>query len=149
MKKRSRKIDKVVSLAAAEERRLGKEAGRSRAFLDEQLSRLGELNAYRQNYVGKNPATTGVSAAQWKDYQSFLTRLDAAVMAQRQIIQEGESNLEVHRQRWLAKRQRLESLERVLDKYKEQDREYEARLEQKSADELANLSPSGFETDEA
>ena len=75
--------------------------------------------------------------------------MDAAVMAQRQIIQEGESNLEVHRQRWLAKRQRLESLERVLDKYKEQDREYEARLEQKSADELANLSPSGFDTDEA
>lgn len=146
MKKRTRKIDKIVSLAAAEERSLGQQAGRSRAYLDEQLERLGELNAFRHNYEGKNPASAGVSAAHWKDYQSFLHRLDAAVSAQRQIIRDGERNLETHRRRWLAKRQRLESLEHVLEKYKDQDRAYESRLEQKSADELANLSPPGFES---
>ena len=146
MKKRTRKIDKIVSLAAAEERSLGEQAGRSRKYLDEQLDRLGELNAFRHNYTGKNPASSGVSAAHWKDYQGFLDRLDAAVVAQQQIIRDGERNLETHRQRWLAKRQRLESLERVLEKYKDQDRAYESRLEQKSADELSNLRPSGFET---
>lgn len=146
MKKRTRKIDKIVSLAAAEERSLGALAGRSRKHLDEQLDRLGELNAFRHNYTGRNPASSGVSAAHLKDYQGFLDRLDAAVAAQQQIIRDGERNLETHRQRWLAKRQRLESLERVLDKYKDQDRAYESRLEQKSADELSNLSPSGFET---
>lgn len=145
MKKRTRKIDKIVSLAAAEERRLGEQAGRSRAYLDDQKDRLGELNAFRHNYAEKNPGTVGVSAAHWKDYQSFLNRLDAAVSAQAQIIRDGERNLETHRQRWLAKRQRLESLERVLDKYKDQDRAYESRLEQKVADELGNLMPSGFE----
>lgn len=148
MKKRTRKIDKIVSLAAAEERSLGQQAGRSRAHLDEQLERLGELSAFRHNYAGKNPASSGVSAAHWKDYQCFLDRLDAAVSAQQQIIRDGERNLETHRQRWLAKRQRRESLERVLEKYKEQDRAYESRLDQKSADELANLSPSGFSTRE-
>jgi flagellar FliJ protein len=146
MKKRTRKIDKIVSLAAAEERSLGAQAGRSRKYLDEQLDRLGELNAFRHNYTGNNPASSGVSAAHWKDYQGFLDRLDAALAAQQQIIRDGERNLEIHRQRWLAKRQRLESLERVLEKYRDQDRAYESRLEQKSADELSNLSPSGFET---
>ena len=146
MKKRTRKIDKIVSLAAAEERSLGEQAGRSRKYLDEQLDRLGELNAFRHNYTAKNPASSGVSAAHWKDYQGFLERLDAAVAAQQQIIRDGERNLETHRQRWLAKRQRLDSLERVLEKYKDQDRAYESRLEQKSADELSNLKPSGFET---
>lgn len=145
VKKRTRKIDKIVALAAAEERRLGEQAGRSRIYLDEQLDRLGELNAFRHNYTGKSPAPAGVSAAHWKDYQNFLQRLDAAVSAQNQIIRDGERNLETHRQRWLAKRQRLESLERVLDKYKEQDRAYESRLEQKSTDDLAKLTPSGFE----
>ena len=144
MKKRTRKIDKIVSLAAAEERSMGQQAGRSRAYIDEQLDRLGELHAFRHNYIGKNPASTGVSAAHWKDYQNFLDRLDTAVSAQRQLIRDGERNLETHRRRWLAKRQRLESLERVLEKYKDQDRVYESRLEQKSADELANLSPAGF-----
>jgi flagellar FliJ protein len=146
MKKRTRKIDKIVSLAAAEERSFGVQAGRSRKYLDEQLERLGELNAFRHNYTDKNPASSGVTAAVWKDYQSFLHRLDAAVSAQQQIIRDGERNLETHRQRWLAKRQRLESLERVLEKYKDQDRAYESRLEQKSADELSNLRPSGFES---
>jgi len=149
MKKRTRKIDKIVSLASAEERSLGQQAGRSRQYVDDQIERLGELNAFRHTYAGKNPASAGVSAAHWKDYQSFLDRLDTAVAAQRQIIRDGERNLETHRQRWLAKRQRLESLERVLDKYKDQDRAYESRLEQKSADELSNLRPSGFETSES
>jgi len=148
MKKRTRKIDKIVSLAAAEERSLGVQAGRSRKYLDEQLERLGELNAFRHNYSSKNPATGGVSAAHLKDYQSFINRLDAAVTAQQQIIRDGERNLETHRQRWLAKRQRLESLERVLDKYKDQDRAYESRLEQKTADELSNLRPAGFDSRE-
>lgn len=146
MKKRSRKIGKIVSLAAAEERSLGEQAGRSRKYLDEQLERLGELNAFRHNYTDKNPASSGVSAAHWKDYQGFLDRLDAAVAAQRQIIQDGERNLATHRQRWLAKRQRLESLERVLEKYADQDRAYESRLEQKAADEFSNLKPPGFGT---
>lgn len=149
MKKRTRKIDKIVSLAAAEERRLGEQAGRSRKYLNEQLDRLGELNAFRHNYVGKNPASAGVHAAHWKDYQSFLERLDAAVTAQQQIIRDGERNLETHRQRWLAKRQRHESLERVLEKYKDQDKAYESRLEQKSADELSSLRPSGFTSRES
>lgn len=149
MKKRTHKIDKIVSLAAAEERSLGAQAGRSRKYLDEQLERLGELNAFRHNYALKNSASDGVSAAHWKDFQNFVNRLDAAVTAQQQIIRDGERNLETHRQRWLAKRQRLESLERVLDKYKDQDRAYESRLEQKSADELSTLRPSGFDTRES
>ena len=126
MKKRTRKIDKIVSLAASEERRLGEEAGRSRRRLDEQLARLGELNAY----------------------QNFLRRLDGAVRAQQQIVSDCEQNLETHRQRWLAKRRRLESLERVLEKYQQQDRAFEDRLEQKALDDLPAPQNAGFSIDE-
>lgn len=149
VRKRTRKIDKIVALAASEERRLGEQTGRSRAYLNDQVERLGELNAFRHNYACRNPASSGVNAVHLKDYQNFLDRLDTAVNAQRQIVRDGERNLETHRQRWLTKRQRLESLERVLDKYKDEDRAYESRLEQKSADELAKLTPSGFETSQS
>ena len=148
MKKRTRKIDKIVSLAANEERRVGQEAGRSRQRLDEQLARLGELNAYRHNYARKSPSGPSVSSAQWQDYQNFLQRLDGAVRAQQQIVNDCEQNLETHRQRWLAKRQRLESLERVLDKYQQQDRAYEAVLEQKALDDLPPSQNAGFSTDD-
>ncbi len=148
MKKRTRKIDRIVSLAASEERRLGEEAGRSRRRLDEQLSRLGELNAYRHTYAGKSPSGSGVSAAQWQDYQNFLSRLDGAVRAQQQIVSDCEQNLEAHRQRWLAKRRRLDSLERVLEKYEQQDRALEERREQKALDDLPAAPNAGFGKDE-
>ncbi len=147
MKKRTRKIDKIVALEASEEQRLGQEAGRSRQRLDEQLARLGELNAYRHSYANKSPAGPSVSSAQWQDYQNFLQRLDGAVQAQQQIVNDCEQNLESHRQRWLAKRRRLESLERVLEKYQQQDRAYEDRLEQKALDDLPASQNAGFSND--
>ncbi len=142
MKRRTQKIDRVVSLAAGEERRLGEETGRSQRGVNEQLERLGELNAFRHNYANKDPGVSGVSAAHWKDYQSFLQRLDNAVVSQKQIIRDCEQNLEMHRKRWLVKRQRLESLERVLEKCRDRDAVYEARLEQRQQDDLPCNSDS-------
>ncbi len=145
MKKRTKKISKVVSLAASQERRFGEETGASQHRLNEQLTRLGELNAYRQSYRQKSPAATGMSAAHWHDYQSFLQRLDLAVESQQQIIRNCERTFEAHRQRWMVKRQKLESLERVLDKYRTADAVYAARIEQKQLDSLPNRTRSIFD----
>ncbi len=135
MKKRSRKLDRIVSLANFEERRWGEKAGESRQQLDEQRARLGELNAYRHNYAKQN-STSRVSSAQLKDYKRFLQRLDAAVSAQKQIIQDSERNYETLRRHWMQKRQRRESLERVLDKHLRSEAAWEDRLEQKKLDDL-------------
>lgn len=137
MKRRTKKISRVVSLAAAEERRLGEQTGRSQRGLDEQLHKLGELNAYRHNYASKNPGTSGSPAVRWKDYQSFMQRLDRAVVSQQQIIRDCEQKMAAHRERWLVKRQRLESLERVLETSRNRDAAYESRLEQRQLDDLA------------
>ena len=55
--------------------------------------------------------------------------------------------LETHRQRWIAARQRLESLERVIEKCETEERTHEARLEQKRMDELP-INRSSFGDDE-
>ena len=142
MKRQTRKIKKVVSLAASEEKHFGEQAGRSQQSLNEQLERLGELNAFRHNYRDKNPATSGVSAVRWQDYQNFLQRLDRAVYSQQQIIRDCEQNVAAHRKRWMLKRQKLESLERVLEKCQQRDANYEARLEQKQQDDVSyNANP--------
>ncbi len=143
MSTRSKKIGKVASLAAAEERRLGQLAGRARRQQDEKLDRLGELNAFRHNYAEKKSGKPTLRAAHWQDYQAFLHRLDTAVKAQQQIVRDGERMLETHRQRWIAKRQRVESLERVLEKYQAEERLQDARREQKRLDELPT-NPSPF-----
>ena len=148
MKSKTRKIGKVASLAASEERRFGEQAGRSQQHLNDQLERLGELNAYRHNYAQKVVQTTGISAAHWKDYQGFLRRLDTALQAQQQIVRDCEQNAESHRQRWLSKRRKLESLERVLEKYRQQDSAHQDRMEQKSLDDIPNSQAGCFEPDD-
>lgn len=142
MKSRSRKIGKIARLAAAEERRYAQLAGRSRKHLEEQQERLGELNAFRHTYAKKSAASSTLSSAHWQDYQKFLHRLDTAVRAQQQIVRDGERILETHRQRWIAKRQRLESLKRVLEKYEDEELTQEARRDQKLLDELPNTQAS-------
>ncbi len=149
MKQRSRKIGKVTALAASEERRFGEQAGRSQRELNEQQNRLGELNAYRHTYASNPPSRDGVSAAHWQDYQNFLSRLDTAIRAQQQIVQTCEQNLATHRQRWLAKRRKRESLERVMDKYKAQEVAYADKLEQKMLDDLPNAGSRGFTPDDS
>lgn len=134
-------------MAASEERHHGEQTGRSQRSLNEQLAKLGELHAYRENYAGKAFANKGASASHWQDYQSFLRRLDRAVQSQQQIVLDGEQQLEAHRQRWMAKRQKLESLERVLTRCREQDRSFEERLEQKRLDDIPCTGNDTFDSD--
>ena len=136
VKKRSHKIRKVVTLASADEARAGAATGKSRQTLEEHLSRLGELNAYRQSYAELSKAMSDVDAAHWKDYQSFMSRLDEAVKSQQQIVRDSEVNLDTHRRRWAAKRQRLESLQRVLDSYRSAEFLHAERLEQRAIDDM-------------
>ncbi|MEL7186148.1 MAG: flagellar export protein FliJ [Pseudomonadota bacterium] len=134
MKRRSDKLKKVVTLAATEEREFGAATGRSQQLLSEQQDRLGELNAFRQSYAERDVGE--VSAMQLKDYHSFLSRLDTAVKTQQQIVNDCEQNLEVQRQRWTVKRQKRESLERVLEKSREREAVFQERLQQKLMDDL-------------
>ena len=146
MRKRSQKLSKIVSLATSEERRYGAETGRSRRNLEEQIAKLGELNAYRQNYAELTQSMKGTDAAHWKDYQSFMQRLDEAVKAQQQIVRDSEQNLDRHRRRWLVKRQRLESLQRVLDSYRNEEAVKAERYAQRLLDDLPKRDRA-FESD--
>lgn len=134
-----------MSLASSEERRFGEESGKSQRRLNEQLSRLGELHAYRRGYQGKSPGTSGMNAIHWQDYHNFLRRLDSAVQSQQQVVRECEQNAEAHRQRWMVKRQKLESLQRVLDKGRAEDAAYAARLEQKQLDNQPHKARNIFD----
>ena len=136
MKLRSKKLSKILALEAAEERRRGIVTGQSQRQLDEQLARLGELNAYRHSYADLSKSMQSVNSAHWKDYQSFLDRLDQAVQSQQQMVYDSEQNLEAHRRRWLAKRQRLDSLQRVLERYQQEEQQFIERREQRILDDM-------------
>lgn len=141
MKKRVGRLKKIVSLAEAEERHHGVLTGRSQSRLTEQVDRLGELNAYRQSYANKVKKNADLHSAHWKDYQNFLIRLDRAVRTQRQIVNDCEQSLESHRRKWIGKRQRLESLERVCERFQHEEHLHVERLEQRRQDDMPATPP--------
>lgn len=136
MKNRSDRIQKIVSLAAADERRVSIAMGQSHQDLRAAMSQLDELSSYRREYAAKQTPGGTADALRWHDYQAFLSRLDLAVKAQQQLILDGEKNLDAHRRRWMAKRQRLDSLQRVLERYRSDERAEADRLTQKRLDDL-------------
>ncbi len=141
MARRPGKIDKLVSLASAEERQSGERTGRVQSQLNEQLARLAELNAYRQSYAGKADDKERVHSVHWKDYQNFLYRLDQAVRSQQAIVQDCERSLATHRQHWMKKRQRLESLQKVQTRYQKEAAILHDRREQRILDDLPAKDP--------
>lgn len=116
--KRSERMKVVRSVAEHEERQECRAMGESKRSLEDKLGRLEELHAYRHAYAAKGKLKHGVSALQWQDYHKFLNRLDQAVVSQEQVVREGKSQQAVHQKRWMKKRQRLESLSRIVDRYK-------------------------------
>lgn len=145
MKKRSDRIQRVQDIAENEERGYSRALGEAQRQLDEQQKRLQELRQYRSEYASRQPRGKGgaISSVQWADYQNFLRRLDDAVHAQAQLVADGKRNRDAHRQRWMKKRQKTESLQRVVDRYRSDELRADERAEQKIQDDLP-LQPNQF-----
>ncbi len=125
-----------MALASMEERSECIEMGKSQRELDQALGRLEELTSYRRGHSNSPCVGASYSALRWHDYQNFLSRLDQAVNAQQGFVLNGEQNVDAHRNRWMAKRRRLDSLQRVLERYHAAEDSQIERALQKELDEL-------------
>jgi len=136
MIKRSDRIRKVASLARSDERKQCQVMGHSQRELDQRIQQLEELQSYRQSYLSSRKPTGSVHPTHWQDYQNFLQRLDQAVSAQELQVAEGRQSRDLHRRRWMVKRQRLDSLERVVDRYRQEEQSEQERRQQQQLDDL-------------
>lgn len=139
MERKSHRLGRVRQLAESEEREHCRSMGEAQRALDAHERRLEELETYRREYAARSAAAregASLSSARYADYQNFLKRLDDAVRAQSEVVLTNRCNRDAHRDRWLAKRRRAESLGRVVDRHlADEARAREKRL-QKSLDDL-------------
>lgn len=137
MKKRSERMQKVYVLSETEEQEECRAMGKVQRHLDRDIEQLEELKAYRESYGSRPKLERQFSSLQWKDYQNFLQRLDQAIAAQTQVVMNGRQNRDAHRRRWMAKRRKAESLERVVERYRNEETTERERNLQKATDDLA------------
>jgi flagellar FliJ protein len=144
---RSKRLRKLVDIARDEERRVGQTVGQLQARLRASMDQLGELNAYRESYAAKSRLPSSGSAAHWHDYQSFLSKLDVALRTQQQAVRDAQRAAEVARQRWIEKRQRVETLSKVWNRSRSEEMNARERLEQKRLDDLVGPPAGPFDSD--
>ena len=142
MTRRVKRIERLVRLAAAEELKARRAMGSAVLAHEQASARLDELERYRREYAASKQQRGNVSALLLRDHHAFLERLDRAANGQRQLIREHDHNIEARRQRWLACRRRVLSLEAMLSRLAMTEKTAAMRLEQKAADDTTSRGKS-------
>lgn len=126
----------------------------SQIKLDEATRRLGELIAgerragermelliqYRDEYQARfiAAARDGLSRDQWRNYQSFLDRLEVAIGEARKMVTQSQQLTAAGQQDWLDKRGRVKAFDTLAQRHQVREHRAESQQEQKLLDEHAS-----------
>lgn len=121
---------------------------------DEAAKRLGALNAqgldmeakldlliqYRNEYLARFQASMrqGITASDWRNYQDFLDKLDAAIDQQREMVVSVRQRVETSEIAWQSARRTLKSYGTLAQRQARVREQRVARHEQKETDERAS-----------
>ncbi len=142
---KSKRMQPVAQVAEQRERRAAIEMAEFRRFLDAQQAKLDELNTYRSDYARhfETAGRGGMDAARMADYRRILARLNDAIVYQEQRLASLHHDYEQVRRRWTDTRTRAAALEKVMERYREEERHEGDRREQGESDERAQLAGPG------
>jgi flagellar protein FliJ len=126
----------------------------ARTRTDDAAKRLGNLNMqsmdlqeklalllqYRDEYRARFAVSMqrGLKASDWRNYQEFLDRLDAAIAEQREVLALMNQRLKAGQSAWQAARRTLTSYDTLAQRQVRNELTRAARSEQKQTDEHVN-----------
>ena len=136
---KSKRMQPVAKVAEQRERKAAIEMAEFRRFLEAQQARLDELNNYRNDYARhfEEAGRGGMDAARMADYRRILARLNDAIAYQEQRLASLHNEYEQVRQRWTDSRTRAAALDKVMERYREEEQIEGDRREQGESDERA------------
>ncbi|MEJ0003598.1 MAG: flagellar export protein FliJ [Pararobbsia sp.] len=119
----------------AAQRALGKA---QQAFSDAE-AQTQSLIGYRDEYRSRltSSAQAGLTGANWRNFQTFIDTLDAAIEQQRRVTVAARHKLDAAREAWAEKRRKLTSYEALAERARQRERAIEGRREQRESDEHA------------
>ncbi|MDK2123792.1 flagellar export protein FliJ [Parachitinimonas caeni] len=111
----------------------------AKARWDLSQQKLAQVQAYRDEYRNRFAASSqlGISVVQWRDFQLFLARLDAAVEAQAGEVQRCAEGFEQARLAWLEQQKQVKAFETLEMRHDQRLLALENKREQKQSDESA------------
>lgn len=142
---KSKRMEPVARVAEQRERKAAVEMAEFRRFLEGQQAKLDDLNNYRAEYARtfEQAGRGGMDAARMADYRRILARLSDAIIYQEQRLASLQGEYEQVRRRWTDTRTRTAALDKVMERYREEERRDGDRREQGESDERAQLIGPG------
>jgi flagellar protein FliJ len=133
--KRFEPIQEIASTSAKDLSRAMGEAGRKVSDLERKLQ---QLQTYRDEYT-KNSAQSGsaMDAVKLQNYRTFLDRLGDALRQQQKLLELARAEYEKKRADWSEKRVEAESLGRVVERFRKDERRAVDQREQREGDDAA------------
>jgi len=133
--KRFAPIQEIATNSATDLSRAMGEAGKRVADLEKQLE---QLNSYRDEYTRNSVEARGtMDAVRLQNYRSFLDRLGEALRQHLAKLDSARAEYEKRRQLWSEKRIEAESLGRVIDRFRKEERYVVEQREQREGDDAA------------
>lgn len=135
----------VQRVAHGREQEAMHKLGQSQQYLDAQVSRLEELRNYRDQYARDFAASgeTGLNAKRALEFRAFLARLGEAIRQQEALIERYRAQHEVNRRDWIESRSHSQAIDKVVDRFRDQERREQERREQLEHDERSQRPPRG------
>lgn len=136
---RSQRMEPVQKLTEERANAAAKAYGEARERSEEQRRRLGQLTSFRDDYLSQRTSSgeSGIDGFRLRDYNAFIARIDAAIQHQRGVIEQAEADAERLRKVWMELLGRARAVDKVVDRYQDEERRTEERRNQRQNDELA------------
>lgn len=136
---RSKRMQPVLRIAEMREQDAAKELGNAQRMLQEQEDRLTELRAYQAEYARnfQVQGSAGISAARFQEFHRFMASLNQAIEQQQVVVQNAARACAQKKQLWQQAYGKSKSLDKVVERYCEQEQYEQGQREQKAADEMA------------
>lgn len=104
-----------------------------------QRSRLQMLEQYREEYAQRmsEAVRNGLTPAALLNFQSFILRIDEAIVQQRIVVVNSEKNTRQGQQQWQEQNKQLKAIGTLSQRHELSERHRENRADQKLQDEFA------------
>jgi flagellar FliJ protein len=133
--KRFEPIQEMASSSAKDLSRPMADAAQKVAELEQQLK---QLQNYRDDYVRKTQSSNApMDVVKLQNYRSFLERIGEAMRQQQTHLELARAEYEKRRARWSEKRIEAESLCKVVERFRKEERHAADRREQRDGDDAA------------
>jgi flagellar FliJ protein len=137
--RRSSRLATLLKIEEAKEREEARAFAELKRLLNEKLAKLTELEAYLREYHQRFADLTrnGTQAGQLRSSYDFICQLSSGISQQQIAVSESELDMEESRRRWMEAKQRVDILQKTIDKMVAEEGEKERKMEQSITDEAA------------